>query len=552
MGWRARGTGGERAVFHLALKLLPSIACVAAIGCGQADPPPPPRGGEGRHALIYRRSVYLAGLDERVEIVKGPDRAIGIRADGRRMGLAALRAADRAAHRSRYGPIAIGFRAHLATVAPQEEIAAAVYFQPDADWDRLTQELHAEDGATVAAARAELSAAIVRDAEEIAETLMRRRLRVTGAGKWMPVVFVRGTPAELLDLPDEARIKLVTGTEMLVSEHRCNGGPDKVTEGCDVDLNVFHRIDAAFNAAGFFGKGERIGMLEDVGNCGLKKQHEAFEHTGGIFYSNPLPNPCISEHGTWVASVLSGSNDGVRCGAAEVEIYYANSGLPQYFPHVQETLTTSIYNTAATLNAYEWFSGIGMPGDSDDRPLSAVNESYGCLHKRITCSYPTAAEWEGITQDYFARVYDMTIVKAAGNDNCTFTQEACPWTLNSVCVGSVNSTLTMSCFSSHNNPGTETEMFDSDREEPDLMALGGDSTECVAPSDELVCTAVDESTDAWEGARGTSIAAPAVTSMLTLFRQACEPNHGSRFSQRAMRALLRTAAYGGNPDGPAY
>ena len=490
---------------------------------------------------------YVPALDDLVQIVKSPSGAYAIRADGRRLSLPALREATRAAHRARSGALVPGFHEHLRALPADEVVKAALYFEPDLPWRELAPRLYATTPDVAEAARAELIEAITEQGAELADRLRARGLIVTAVGRRMPVVLARGPASTMLDLREERQLRMVTGAEPQVPELRCNGGADKRDGVCHVDVNVFHGVDAAFNEAGYYGAGQRVAIFEDVGNCTLNEQHEAFQHVAGVVYSNPTPEQCAASHGTNVASVISGSNDGVRCGAAEVELYYPNAGTPEFFPATGESVLTSICNINATLTAYDWMSSIADP------PLSAVNESYGCMHQAINCDYHLARQWEGITQDYFARVYDMTIVKAAGNRNCGVGQEACPWSLNSICVGSMNSAGSMSCFSSTANPGSEYEALVSDREEPDLVALGGETTkDCPGPFDEEVCLASFETPEGWVGFHGTSYAAPAVTSMLTLYREACEPSSGDRLSQRALRALARVAAWGGNPADAAY
>ena len=398
----------------------------------------------------------------------------------------------------------------------------------------------------------------------------------------MPSIFVDAPRELLLNLTD-ARITLVMANETLVPKQRCNGGPDKTTTfGCDVDPNVFHHIDAVFNANGNAGNGQRVAIYEDAGSappapeeCGLDTTHEAFYWITGIHYSNPTYNPvvgCKNYHGTAVASVISGTSNYRPCGASAVEFYYPNVGIDTSFydsiNNVFVPARTSICRAEPTAAAYDWMASIGNAADPlKDPPIAAVNESWGCMHERINCNYGQALQWEGVTQDYYSRYYDMVVVKAAGNNNCDFEdpynphQEACPFTVNSICVGSVDSNLQMSCHSSDGNPGTDPQnvsFSQIDREEPDVVAYGGVGPTCAPP--QLVEGACAADADPlygggptkWRSWAGTSLAAPVITSIITLLRNQCEGKIGERYSEIFLRALMRTEAWGADPDGAAY
>ncbi len=88
---------------------------------------------------------------------------------------------------------------------------------------------------------------------------------------------------------------------------------------------------------------------------------------------------------------------------------------------------------------------------------------------------------------------------------------------------------------------------DLDREEPDVVALAGQS----GTTPEFVCVA-DPGGAGWIGQRGTSLAAPAVTSMIALLKEYCDPILGYPLDQRMIRSLFRTMAFAGDPEGPAY
>ena len=147
--------------------------------------------------------------------------------------------------------------------------------------------------------------------------------------------------------------------------------------------------------------------------------------------------------------------------------------------------------------------------------------------------------------DDYARRYGISVVKGAGNAG-HLDQVACGNTLNSTCVGSVNSSGAVSCFSNQKNDSATL-----DREEPDLVALGGDSdATCSGTYVDTVQTLDFASTTDWTGSTaGTSAAAPSVTSIIAHARVACT---NINLTSRVIRALLRSAAWAANPADGRY
>ncbi|MCA9629671.1 MAG: S8 family serine peptidase, partial [Myxococcales bacterium] len=115
------------------------------------------------------------------------------------------------------------------------------------------------------------------------------------------------------------------------------------------------------------------------------------------------------------------------------------------------------------------------------------------------------------------------------------TTAGCPWTANSLCVGAVDSAKNMTEPQSTSN-------YTSDRERPDVVALGGAYDLLGAPQ-EGVCVADESQPEAWKRATGTSVAAPAITSMALLWRQQCEPQYQGYAGEKTLRALFRTSAF---------
>ena len=209
-----------------------------------------------------------------------------------------------------------------------------------------------------------------------------------------------------------------------------------------------------------------------------------------------------------------------------------------------------------------------------ENSVRTINESFICRFSSSETppcttdeSYEAVRASEGITQDHHARYYNQLVVKIAGNMHCGEDDEACPYTLNSLCVGSTThveppeqAAATMSCFSTWRNPGTHWQpnglpvSLYGDREEPDLTAFGGNRNTTFGPcqggfTQEVETLDPNGGTNDWDGDSGTSFAAPSVTSIAALTREACAPFWGSPLDARFLRSLLRTAAWGGNPDG---
>ena len=534
------------------LVIVGGLVLVGHAGCSLEAPPeetqtltPQQRG------IVYQRLKYYQGIDETVVLHKAPGNTYARFNDGRTMSLKELNKADREARIKRFGPFVPGFQRALLTSRADDVHEVAIHFRPDFDWDAAYPKLYGKDRDAARLAQDDLKKAIAKKAVVLQQELLEAGITTTSTGKAMPVIFGHGTAASILGLKARPDLDLVSGLTRRRPMQRAD--PDEVcVENSYADTVQLHHIDTVFNDQGFFGAEQNVGILEDIGDCTLYTDHEAFDYSPSPEYSNATPQSCINAHGTGVASVISGSVNGEKRGAAEARFYYPNSGNQTEFPSPAGTVTTTVCEADATLAAYEWLQ---------NSEVHTVNESYGCLHKSISCGLEWANDREGLTQDYFARVYGTTIVKAAGNNNCEDlepSQPACPWSLNSICVGTAGPDLEMSCTSSSLNlefpSGTR-----HDREEPDVTAIGGRALDILGSCPQTgynnpneICVADTNANDSWTGNKGTSIAAPAITAMVTLFKEACSDNFGGFIDQLSIRSIVRTAAYGANPDGDPY
>jgi hypothetical protein len=224
---------------------------------------------------------------------------------------------------------------------------------------------------------------------------------------------------------------------------------------------------------------------------------------------------CTAVHDSFVASAVSATTGGTVWGAGAATFYVWNKG-------------SSECTSSNEDNAYAWFV---------DQGVTTVVRTFGCSTNDV-----------GKVDDSYAQLpppKSILTSDASGNDTngCGVKCEACPDTLNSLCVG--NSTAgggSLQSTSVWENPDPTS----SDREEPDLTALG-----------EKVLMAGLGSTIDWEdsyegfGNTGTSFAAPAVAALAALIQEGCK-YWNVQGDSVALRALLQTSTYTRNPDGSRY
>ncbi len=522
---------------------------------------------DSRYGLVYELDRYMPGLDAMVHIVKTPQHAFAILPDARRVGLAELRKMNRDAYRSRYGALPRYLYEELRAADPSSRHRTVTYFDISEVGHEVLDALFSTDTFASASARVELERFIYERGTALAGELALRGASVVKLGTKIPAIFSEASAETLLAVATDPRIRrmsLVDGLDAVERQpqEECNGNGDKLEQStCDHDPNVIHGIDDTFNANDYYGDLQKVAIYEP-GAHGKKldEDHLAFLFNG-FHYMNENAAGGVNPHGSEVASVVSGLYQ-MPCGANLVSFYFPNEGDTTYWPSKvgNEIGTRMACGPLPTIAAYEWLVEAGNYFEPlEDPPMAAVNESWGCLpNTTMGCDYEDAAitwDMEGVTQDYFARFYDMVVVKAAGNNEaCGQDEEACPFTLNSICVGNAyHDASGMDCTSTDDNPGqdTQNESFAQDREEPDVTAFGGVLAFSTC-SESSTCVAEVGTEDGWVAGFGTSMAAPVITSMIALFREACEPNYERRITQREMRMLIRHAAIGGNPSHTAY
>ncbi len=515
------------------------VACSAP---SDAPPPPPPSPSSASAPLdlTARRVEHLRALDEDITVVKTTSGAYAVRADGRRQGLLDVRSEERLARLARWGAVDPDFDAAL-RAAPQAELQPfAAHFDPGVDWRQVTPALLRP--ADRAAAQATLQVAIADAGKRLATELAARGATAVMVRETMPIVFGRARPAAILALARHAGITLITsnaaGAPVLHA-----GAPNTITDP---------QIDTGMNALGLFGSGQRIGFLEEA-RCGLYDPHEAFADNGSVTYQvEPmdctkdsdctdcdlgggakcvaLGRPghalqCVAVHASQTASCAAASQGGTGHGASKAALFHPNAGgaSPIGFPSVA-------CSASGTVDAYDWL----IKND-----VTTANESWGCT----PLGTGTAAGLEGLAEDWYARNFGISIFKSAGNDPGA---TACPFTLNSICVGGTNTSQDLSCFTSWKNPLLGDKP--SDREEPDITALAGDADERCRESLHQVDVMDVGNPTGWTGNDGTSFASPAMAGFAALLKESC----GGKLDQKLVRVIMRNAAWPRNPHAWRY
>jgi hypothetical protein len=310
------------------------------------------------------------------------------------------------------------------------------------------------------------------------------------------------------------------------------------------------------HALGLFGAGQAIGFLEEA-KCGLYDPHESFSQNASpiTYETEPMdcktdpdcancdlgggamclalghpghPLQCVAVHASETASCVSATRGGTGNGASKASMFHPNAGGPSLLSGHPTSVACS---ASGTVDAYDWLTKKGV---------TTANESWGCT---LPLGGATAATVEGLAEDWYARNFGISIFKSAGNDP---RGTACPFTLNSICVGGTNTSHAMSCFSSWMNPSVAGKQ--GDREEPDITALAGDSSSgCGFPLGQVDVMQVGNPTG-WVGNDGTSFASPAMAGFAALLKESC----GGSLDQKLVRVIMRNAAWPRNPDGWRY
>ncbi len=512
--------------FALASGCAPEAGDGAPEGGASAAPPGARRSADGD----YQQTRYYEGLGENVTIIKGYGGAYARREGGARVGLPELQRLEAEARRAKFGALAPEFSRWLDAKPAGEALPVAIYFEPGAPLGAWADRLRDPSNSGRQKARGDLRAAVAGRGAALGAAIERAGATEIRAAAYLPALYALATPSVARAIAQMAGVVLVNTAQ--------GGRPEAHASATNAITDP--QIDTGFNDRGYFGSGQKVGFVE-AASCGLYENHEAFGSTGVSYMVEPLPckdaadcdvcdidssgfaacidlgrgfgPQCVTGHASQTASNVAASVGGTDFGAAKAALYYANQGAPVTWGPPESVACSDV----AIAGAYDWFV---------KEDVTTTNESFGCL--------PSDGPVDGMTQDYYARYFGISIFKSAGNAGREGL--ACRYTLNSICVGATDGGSVASFSSSRNPPNAAGKP--GDREEPDLVALGVD----------VDVLDVFGSTTDWTTNDGTSFAAPAMAGFGALLKEAC----GGGMDQRLMRAMLQNGAWPKNPESHAY
>jgi hypothetical protein len=464
-------------------------------------------------AFEKRTERYLIGLDETIIIVKGLPGGYVIREDGSVDSLISVLEANERAWRNQHGSLSPELVTYSQVVEPTTLVDVAFVFDPLEDWEDYLQSQISGDTEWEEEQREILHEAIAERADLIVEQLEAQGIEIDRVGEWIPFVHAR-VPASDLDT-----VANLEGVDRIIAD-----GAAEAVETGDVNVANVATFHGKGSLPGFNGgAGSRAGIL-DPGVCRIRGTHTLIDapinyqpgagancstaaECGLSVCGDPLKGPpacvggkCIDGHGTQTTSVLTRF-------VPDADIWYPSAG---------GSITTGQTCSKNLSAAYDWFqSGL----------VKHINESFECNDPADPNKLSTV---DGVTQDYFTRVHNFFITKAAGNSGPN--SMACRDSWNSFCVGGFDAEREFTCFSATLNPMVN--LFNEiDREEPDGMAYAGQDGAAYATAQHPQCTGIPDidtltvastsSNTATILTSGTSYAAPAMLGMEMLTRQYC-------------------------------
>lgn len=314
-------------------------------------------------------SFHARGLDEDVQFIRSGIRKYVHRANGTLQSIAAFRAEERTALQTRFGALDPNLAKVLHTTPNDRRVLVSV-------WYDLTPPSTIATGSKGVLAPPSKSAAVV--------------AKLTAAGgidikvsHGMPLVYARLTPRAIESIARENGVIFVTSAEAEQPQNHA-GAPAYM---------IPPLIDTGFNATGYYGDGQKLGLIESAG-CRLFSEHDSFNGSGhnstfvyqtaihsctsdndcvrcgggtGTSHDFCIGGSCVVNHASIVAGMVSGSRAGTAYGAAGVNFYYPNQGEIDLssglsYPQVQ------CYPPGED-NAFDWLRQQGV---------HITNSSYGC------------------------------------------------------------------------------------------------------------------------------------------------------------------------------
>ena len=464
--------------------------------------------------LVYRTHHYFSGLRLNGDIVKTPTRAWVEFEDGRVMGLEDARAADRQARFARQGVLDDETYAFLLAAPQDVEQHVAIGFIAPLDAP---------------------NAGVATPPEDALARIRESGLRVSRVSTSLPIAEGDATPPVLL------KAAHLSGLESLSISQ-----PSRVIEESAEDPVPYTQADSVAWPQGFYGGGAQIGVLEP-GACHINDKHPIFA-SSTIDYTDSGNDACTAN-----AECKARCGDGSVCVLGRCEDYHG-TGVAGVVAQVAPKATI-VYSTQFGAYGDSTLAGMELSYSKfQDRNVRIVNQSFRIPGTGIPLGRSPV---QGIVEDFAARRRDVLIVQSAGNGGTGNygNEETCPYNLNAICVGSHDQDYKRSCFSDWNNPGGFFQWkSDFDREEPDLLAYGGnggavrDFCPATVRQDRISLPAVGSSATRLDS--GTSYSAPAVAAGAALLYHKCQSNKLPIGSLLARAILMATAVR--NPEGTRY
>jgi hypothetical protein len=441
--------------------------CAMMFGCAPTESSEPARRADlppgGKHGLTYTVERYLPGLDEHVVVTKSPTNVRVTRADGSPATWSGTLASEKAALRTRFGAALPRFSRSLDAARPDEIFPFLASYRLSVNLADLERRMR---GPQRQLAIAELHAAISEAGESLEARLKALGAKVAARSSHGPFLVGTASVAALRTIARDPELTFLS-----------SGDPGLPVLDATQALEVYATPDA-FHAHGWNGAGQAVGVIEP-GNGRVWDQHAIFGQ--GIEYTDDFTpcstvddcsslmgttgsfprecksfgqagSFCVTRHGTAVAGIVAEH-------APEARIIFPNTtgwtpyqeypfpwaGCPDCEPYTE-------HETVGCSHSAMWQAYTALLQNG----AKFVNESFHC---REGYSFDGQVGWrdgremDGLIQDYFARAYDFTVFKSAGNKASGPYEEACPYLNNAICVGATPSTRDrVSCFSNFANP----------------------------------------------------------------------------------------------------
>lgn len=492
-------------------------------------------------------SRFDPALSESVVFVTDVDKYV-LRAGGVLQTPEAFRTEADHADRLQFGALEASLAAEIAIPPPQGQVPpprrVAVYFDVAIDWTDLTQRLASTSSSMQEAARADLDLAITKAGATMRTAVIAAGMTDVTTAVGIPAVFGTATRETLAALANNSSIVFIQSDEP--------GLPRSLAEPLNITSDA--HIDTAFNGRTppVFGEGQAVGVYEArAPGCTFYQAHRAFEFATKVdsaeprMCSNDIECDICNEGSIFTPASRNtfcldiGGGRGKRC-------------VQRHISQTLSAISASVGGASMSVPATPFAAARSTLVNFNDTGNNCSDERFDLafnfyLKRGATTTYESfdcpRIVGRGTTQDFYARYKNMLVLRAASNSVSDF---ACKEVHNGLCVGGstpeggVWSTTGDVGSTFLNPPGT-------DREEPDVMALGTKATTAWVDTFDAAKSSTPNVYQT--NVSGTSIATPIVAAMGMLTKQACAaPN----LDQRLVRAMTMVSAWSRNADGWLY